>query len=139
MKQFIIICVITSFAVACKTGKCPSLGEKTWVMEKMNGKEIKLRNDIKVYIEFEEKNHRISGYAGCNRFLGSYDKKEYSKLSFSDISATKKSCPDMYVEVMFFKALEITDSYSLRKNRLSLKSNGDVVAVFRAEERPVSN
>lgn len=134
MKHFLFFCLITSFTVSCRQKEEPSLAGVMWVVEKINGKEVKLRdNGKKAYLEFDEAFNRVSGKAGCNRFFGNYSQSK-TELSFAEMGATRISCPDIYVEVMFFKMLEDTDSFSIKRNKLFLKEGSNIVAVFRAEK-----
>jgi heat shock protein HslJ len=104
-----------------------------WVMEKINGQGMKTKNDTReVFIVFNDTTRVARGRAGCNTFFATYIKKEKQGLSFSGMDATKTTCPDIYVEAIFFKMLEETNNYALRYNKLYLRKDGETIAVFRS-------
>ena len=50
------------------------------------------------------------------------------------MGATKMACPDMDIETTFFKVLEDTKSFVIKNNKLTLKDDNNVIAVFKAEK-----
>ena len=55
-------------------------------------------------------------------------------MTFSGMGATKMACPDMDIETTFFKVLEDTKSFVIKNNKLTLKDDNNVIAVFKAEK-----
>jgi len=120
---------------SCKSAKeSVSLTGVKWVAESLNGKEIKFKeSESGVFVTFEADGKKVFGRAGCNRFFGVYEKNE-SALTFSGMGATKMACPDMDIETIFFKVLEDTKSFAIKNDKLTLKDDNNVIAVFRAEK-----
>lgn len=135
MKHLVFLCLIATSLVACHNRehqKCIS-GIK-WIGERINGKRIHFQEqNQKIYMEFDTLN-RVTGRAGCNRFTGVYNVNRDGKVVISNIVTTKLTSPDMHIEAIFFKALENTDSFIIRRNQLRLKGEGNIVAIFSAEE-----
>ena len=131
MKLFASFFLVFTFLISCKSRDVSSIVGMRWVAEQISGKEVKGKS--KVFIEFSDTTFQVIGKAGCNRFSCRYILNE-TELTFSEINATRRSCPDMYIEAMFFKMLENANSYSIKRNKLSLKEDGDIVAVFRVED-----
>jgi heat shock protein HslJ len=101
-------------------------------MEKINDRGIKPRENAReIFIVFDDANHVVTGRAGCNAFRAAYCRRDGGRVSFSILHATKMACPDMYVDAMFFKILEETNGYSIRRGRLRLKRDDETIAVFR--------
>jgi heat shock protein HslJ len=118
MRGFILglvlgLCVLTpSFAA--------DLAGSEWGFENSNQRFIRFQMDGK-----------ISGHGGCNRFFGSYEIENNSKLSFSPIGSTKMACaqPVMQKEFEFFKVLENTTFMNLNGLQLSLLGKDGQVLV----------
>ncbi len=135
MKQILFFCLAVLGAVSCKSAKenLPLTGVN-WVAESLNGKELKMKNsNQQVSITFEKAGKKVAGQAGCNRFFGTYATEE-DKLTFSQMGATKMACPHMDIEVTFFKMLDETNRFVIKNDKLSLKNDGNVIAVFKAEK-----
>lgn len=127
-------------AFSCKSAKeTVSLTGVKWVAESLNGKEIKFKEDqSEVFFTFDAVDKKVSGRAGCNRFFGTYEQNE-SALTFSGMGATKMACPDMDIEASFFKVLEDTKSFVIKNDKLTLKDDSNVIAVFKAQKENKEN
>lgn len=65
---------------------------------------------------------RISGFAGCNSFVGEYVEGKNSGLNFRNIGSTKKMCPEAgKEEAVFIDLLTGANSYSLNSDHSKLK------------------
>ncbi|MCB0653076.1 MAG: META domain-containing protein [Saprospiraceae bacterium] len=65
---------------------------------------------------------RISGFAGCNSFVGEYVEGKDSGLNFKNIGSTKKMCPEAgKEEAVFIDLLNGANSYSLNSDHSKLK------------------
>jgi putative lipoprotein len=76
---------------------------------------------------------RVSGFAGCNTFTGSYT-LDGQRLRFGNLASTMMACPQgMDVEQAFQQALGETATWRIGGRTLELVDrNGEVVAVFEA-------
>lgn len=73
---------------------------------------------------------RANGYAGCNRFFGSYTLTG-SALKFGLLGMTRMACPGSdTLETSYTKALAATTSQRLTKGKLELLAGSVVVARF---------
>lgn len=83
-----------------------------------------LRTDARElpFLGFEPSEHRIYGYAGCNRIVGGYAiGKEADRADFSSVGTTLMMCPDMSVEDALLPALRRVVHYAvLPEGRLCL-------------------
>jgi len=76
---------------------------------------------------------KMAAYAGCNNMRGSYELKEGSRISFSNILSTKMACENMETEKVFAEILGNVDSYVINGNTLSLnRSRMSPLARFEA-------
>ncbi|QAA82042.1 META domain-containing protein [Aequorivita sp. H23M31] len=97
--------------------------ETFWKLETLEGKDVSSfkRDGQEVGFTMFADNKRISGYAGCNSFFGTYKMEPGNRISFSEIGATKMMCPDEdFNENDFLEVFGLADNYTLRGNRLEL-------------------
>ena len=98
--------------------------------------EMSLAADTDLYVQFEP-DGKLGGYAGCNRFFGSYELIE-GKLVFGPVAATRMACPEPAnsLEISFLEALSATSTAARAESRLALKDEqGLTVLKFVAIER----
>lgn len=115
--------------------------EKYWKLIELNGKNILPINedmDREAYFVLHNNENRISGNAGCNNMMGSYELSEESakqgEVSFSQLATTRMACVDVDYEQEYLKVFDSSKSYSIKNDTLSLFSEeNSPVAVFVAE------
>lgn len=75
---------------------------------------------------------RVSGFSGCNQYVGDYQVKG-ENLLFDTMSSTRKACEDNTLEQSLFAAFAKTVGVNLDGTRLRLLGeNAEVLAVFEA-------
>lgn len=85
-------------------------------------------------IRFEADTSRATGFAGCNRYFGSYTLAG-TTLRFRPVGMTRMACAEgMQLEQQLSAALDATRSYTLNANQLTLLGGEGPVARF--ERRP---
>ena len=74
-------------------------------------------------LQFDSKTNKVSGFAGCNRFFGTYSTTGNS-ISFSELGATRMMCQDEKnaVENSFFRTIAKVNTFELSNGTLSLKN-----------------
>ena len=81
-------------------------------------------------LRFESDTARVAGFAGCNRYFGTYT-VDGTALRFGAIGMTRMACAEgMGLEQQLGAALEATRSYTLNANQLSLLGSNGPVARF---------
>ena len=92
-----------------------------WKLTELNGKPAKLGVGKKeVHMVFMNAENRVHGFSGCNRFSGTYQKKE-NQLKFGPMAATMMACVEgMEQEQLFLKALGKAVRYTIKGDSLSL-------------------
>ena len=100
-----------------------------WQLSELNGKPAELgvgKKALHMVLTLEK--NQVGGFAGCNRFSGTYQKKE-DQLKFGPMAATMMACVEgMEQEQVFLKALGQTERYTIKGHDLALYSN---------EEKPI--
>jgi heat shock protein HslJ len=81
-------------------------------------------------LRFEPDTARVAGFAGCNRYFGTYT-VDGSALRFGAIGMTRMACAEgMGLEQQLGTALEATRSYTLNATQLTLLGSNGRVAQF---------
>lgn len=86
--------------------------------------------DNKLTLEFDSKTNKVSGFAGCNRFFGTYS-ADGNTISFSELGATRMMCQEEAnkIEGNMFKALAEVNTFELSEGKLSLKNNTETLII----------
>jgi heat shock protein HslJ len=114
--------------VSCKVQQV-SITHVEWKLIKMGDVDLSAL-DQPVTLTLDETNNKVSGYAGCNRFFGTYQSKD-ANISFTGMGSTKMFCQDsMAVEDAYFKALDKVQSFKTSGDKLYFLVDGSVVLEF---------
>jgi heat shock protein HslJ len=128
-----------SEAAASTSGavKEAKLEDTYWALIELNGKAVTVETtDETPYLELNSKKKSAYGFAGCNRFFGSYEATE-SSLELGAMGATRMACPEgMDREQELFTVLGSTTRYEIHGSKLLLFADVALVARFEARERP---
>lgn len=124
---------------------------KRWELSALQRSQIGHRAKGRVWLEFDDEPRRVSGSAGCNRFMGSWQMgAEVSKphggsglsaaplpLNFSPLATTMMACLPhlMQLEKDFLSAMESVSGMYLEEKELVLV-DGSAQEVARFELRP---
>ncbi len=107
--------------------------EHYWSLVELNGKPLKTNSGKeKPHLLLHNSTGKADGSGGCNRFNGSFEMRPNSTLFLSPLAATKMTCPGMNTETAFFRTIEGTTIYEVKKDRMTLRRDGKTVAVFEA-------
>jgi putative lipoprotein len=111
----------------------PTLEDTRWELVRLGNSPVTLAADQTApYIQLASADHRVSGYAGCNRVMGGYA-LEGAKLSFSQLAGTMMACAQgMELEQQYHAALARVAGWRLEGGDLVLlDAGGNAVAGFR--------
>lgn len=124
----ILPCIVFVLFVSCQAQQV-SITQVEWKLTKMDDIDLSAL-DQPVTFTLDETTHKVSGYAGCNRFFGTYQSNG-ATLSFSDMGSTKMFCQDrMSVEDAYFQSLSKVQSFKTEKEKLYFLSEGSVILEF---------
>ncbi|NMM50123.1 copper resistance protein NlpE N-terminal domain-containing protein [Marinigracilibium pacificum] len=97
------------------------LTDNKWKLTRLLGRDIEIEGDKDVFLEFDASESRVSGFAGCNNFFGTFIWEGDTRIRFSQIGSTQKMCiKNMEIESDLLKALQNTDSYTINNGVLSI-------------------
>lgn len=98
-----------------------SLLEGRWRIASVRGKSVN-QNERTPYLEFDVKQSRVFGNAGCNRLNGALvlDEKDKHSLLFRGVATTRMACDQMELENEVLKAVNEVDNFKVLKNTLEL-------------------
>ncbi len=106
------------------------LVDNTWRLIEIAGQPIKIaKGENNPFIHLQTLDNKMQGFAGCNRFSGTYLVKG-EILLFSKTASTRMACVGgMELEDMFFRVLSATEGYRLKGDILELHDRkGKVLA-----------
>lgn len=115
-----------------KPSSTEALSNNFWVLETLNNEQITHPKDPReIGFKINTEENRISGFAGCNNFFGSFTSKESGKIEFSQMGATKMAClQSSFDEQLFLNVFDQVDGYAILGEKLELKNGSKVVATF---------
>jgi heat shock protein HslJ len=110
--------------------KTPALNSddllKEWTVIKIKGLEQLTASPTMI---FEKEDFKVAGFAGCNTYFSTYTISG-NTLSLGPAGATRKLCPDMSVEDVFFKNLPDIARYEIIKKELYLYDQRDELLIL---------
>lgn len=124
-KITLAILTLALVSVGCnstkKTTATTSLEGTKWKLVELRGKPVSQTQMGKdVYLQLDQKDHRISGFSGCNGFGGTYALKEGNRIELSQMMGTLMACPDLETETAFLEVLRTVDNYNHNGKTLQL-------------------
>jgi heat shock protein HslJ len=104
-----------------------------WMLVELNGKDISTVESIKpISVLFQKEGKKVSGFAGCNSFTGSYE-TDGATIS-ATLASTRMFCEGkMEIETEFLKVLNTPYKHKVEGGHLYFRDKNIVVARFLAE------
>ncbi len=127
MKKLIPVLLFAALITCCQTQNL-SLTEVEWKLVRLNNTDYAtLTPPVTLTLSADNK---VAGFAGCNRYFGSYTKKD-ADLSFSGLGSTKMYCQEkMEAEDAFLKAMSEVNRFELTADKLTLQKDESVLMEF---------
>ena len=128
MKQFALIALI--LLAACKDETISGYAEDgaVWQLESINGAAFKARATL----TFPQPG-KITGSGPCNRYFGKQT-APYPWFSVDGVASTKRACPDMRAESVFFESLRKMTLSEATGATLILSNDAGDQMIFKASE-----
>jgi heat shock protein HslJ len=132
MWQFCLLCFSWPVASGHLLPAVQPLTNTYWQLLSIGGEPVSETNaDQKPHILFLD-DGRVSGFSGCNQYMGNYQVTG-ENLLFDSMSSTRRACPDNQTEQLLFAALAKTVGVNLEGIELRLLGEaGEELAVFEA-------
>ena len=104
-----------------------------WKLVKLPGIDSLPALQKDVFIRFNTSDSSFSGHAGCNNMTGRYT-LDGNSLVIGPAAMTRMMCPEanMKVENLMAKAINATNNYLIKGERLELRKENEVLAEFEA-------
>lgn len=109
-----------------------SLLDGEWKISEVNGESIPSDLEKKPFLNFDVKNKRVHGNAGCNMINGGFNTKDDDSkaISFPAMAATMMACPDMTIERTILDALNSVKSFeALTKKTVGLYNESEELII----------
>lgn len=127
------VIMLASCCACRKKSKNPlMLDSVSWALIELNSKAVDRQAEEKFVLRFDGVDKKISGFADCNRFFGTYNLIPSNRIKFDKMGSTRMMCENMDVESDFLKSLADVDSYTIDKDVLLLQEKGEVIMIFDA-------
>lgn len=138
MKRLFALLAVAFLVVGCcstcrmRVKNAKPLEGTTWHLMKVGGESLTLPLDSFNIILNE---NGLGGRGACNSLLGQYATGEKYALQFSALGSTKMLCPENEaLEMTLIQILSKTTHYDIDYDMLMLMCNGEVLAVFKAQQ-----
>lgn len=133
----LIILLFTCIMMSCGSGTNKSTESKQnenalqakWELTELEGDVI--TGERPIYLELSA-DHKVTGFVGCNRVMGSYQTSDGNQIRFENMATTRMSCPQIELEGQILEILDMVDRFKIQNGMVSLSAGeGSVLAVFR--------
>lgn len=103
-----------------KTDLDKKITEKYWKLIELNGQEVTFQENQQKEAHFILKTaeNKVTGNAGCNTMMGTYELVEGNKIKFSKMATTMMYCEGVENEHEFLSVFEAVDHYTLKEDTL---------------------
>lgn len=128
MRVFIsCIAIFSCVIISCESSKKSASVSDTplkgtyWKLSELGGSPVAAREGVKeVYLKISATDSTVQGNGGCNGFGGNYTLGSGDRIKFSRMISTMMACDGLDVENSLHRALENTDSYTIKGDTLQL-------------------
>jgi heat shock protein HslJ len=96
-----------------------------WTLTTLDGEAVhKLKeNDQNIHFMLNPDGNRVSGFSGCNTFIGIYSIENGNHINFSKMVSTKVACPVAAIdEAELLNVFEMADNFIINKGKLKLNT-----------------
>lgn len=137
MKKMLLLLAIVVSVAACKNKNKSeavqvSLQNTRWILQAIDEVDVIYPEHAKpADLLMEEGTNKLSGFAGCNRFFGSYESDSSGMIKFSPLGSTRMYCMEtMEIETGYLKAFERVNAYEVVGKTLYLKDGDKIILTF---------
>jgi copper homeostasis protein (lipoprotein) len=123
---------------ACESAASATLENTHWTLVRALGEPVDTPADrTEPHMSFDPIGTRVSGFSGCNRFNGGYE-RDGDHLTFKNVAMTMMACADSRnPEARFVQVMNGTTHWKIAGNELELLDPaGKSLATFRARVAP---
>lgn len=120
------------------TNDVQSIENTKWIISTLEGQDMTdyQNTDQIIHFTLNSENNRVSGFSGCNTFMGTYKLEDGNRISFSQMGSTRMACPESEInEVQILSIFENADNFTISDGELALnKAKRAPLAVFKKGE-----
>jgi len=115
----------------CASKEAVSLEGQEWQLVEMPGTDLNIPKDKPPTLYFDHKEKRITGFAGCNRFFGNYQ-REGEHLEIGPLGSTRMSCGGIdQFEHAFLENLQQASKWTIQNDSLILSRENQSLLIFK--------
>lgn len=94
-----------------------------WTLITLEGHEVDKLNetDQDIHFTLNPDGNRVSGFSGCNTFMGTYTLEKDNRIKFSKMASTRTACPEAAIkESELISVFEMADNFTINDGKLML-------------------
>ncbi|MCJ8165215.1 copper resistance protein NlpE N-terminal domain-containing protein [Pontibacter sp. E15-1] len=97
-----------------------------WKLVALNGQQLarQANQQRDPHFVLQPDGNSVTGYTGCNSFVGTYALSGSNGIRFSKMASTRMACLQMTHENAYLQVMETADSFSLKGDTLTLQTAG---------------
>ncbi len=136
MKKIFIFAMMLFAMASCSTQENLTLEGYVWKLTKMEGipaEAVQAKPDF-FTLQFDADETIASGRSNCNNFFGEYTLNDKG-LTFEELAATRKMCPNMEQEAAYMAMFSLVDNYEINGDELTLTGKGKTLATFKMQSK----
>lgn len=130
----------TTTEAVIATAKNATIEGIQWTLTMLEGHEVHKLNETDQDIHFilNPNDNRVSGFSGCNTFMGTYILESGNRIKFSKMASTRKACPIAAIdESELLNVFEMAEYYTIHDGKLMFNTKKiKSLAVFTKSEMP---
>ena len=119
-----------------RTNADQNITEKYWKLITLERQPVTMAEgqERESYFTLKEADNRLTGFAGCNDLMGTYQLEAGNRLRFPQVGTTRMACPGLAVdEAAVVEVFNLTDNYTISGDTLNLNVGRRArLAVFQA-------
>lgn len=110
-------------SIATESMKDRAIENIKWTLVDLEGNKVHKLNESNQDIPFtlNPDANRITGFSGCNTFMGTYTLEKGNRIKFSKMASTRRACPEADInESQVLNIFELADNFTLNDGKLIL-------------------
>lgn len=135
-----VVLFVSVMALSCnsapKVDPLTALASNTWMLKSMKGEQADSTSFARgvPYLEFDAGEMHVSGFAGCNRVMGSFGIEEKNGISLDKLASTKMACAGVDGETEFLSVLGTVTNFEVEEKSLKFMAGDSEVMTFTPKE-----
>ncbi len=129
--------VLLSACMPGQTQKSPGVGlANHWQLKAYPDSHYTKPDTQHITLSFSAKTGQVSGYSGCNRYIGHYQVTQ-QHLSLNPLASTRRLCLNSQDETRFLSRLSKANYFQIKNRQLTLQLDDQALLIFSLVQTPL--